>query len=88
MEFELAYDLEIAVGNEVTFVAPADRHRKVRVFVTEVKQVGDTLTFAGNSLGSSFKEIKAAKKDEPPVEVLGRLRLDDGAWRGSVESRS
>lgn len=85
MEFELAYELEIEPGNEVTFVRCADRHRKVRVLVTDTSMDGDVLTFAGNSLGSSLKEIKAAKKDEPPVLVSGRFEQVEGTWKGSLQ---
>lgn len=85
MAFELAYDLEIAVGKEVIFVRSDDRHRKVRVEVTEADTTDDRISFAGHSVGSSYRDIKAAKKEEPPVRVRGELTLVDGQWRGDIE---
>ena len=84
MEFELAYDLEMEVDHEVVFVLSDDKHRKVRIQVTDVQHDGDTVNVTGNSLGSSVKDIKAAKKDEPPVVVRPQMTRVDGAWRGSV----
>jgi len=86
MEFEIAYELDIQPGNEVVFVRRDDRHRKVRVLITEAHGEGGRITFSGHSLGSSFKEIKAAKKDEPPVPVRGRFEEREGHWVGSLES--
>ena len=62
VDFELAYDLEVAPGNEVVFVRSDDRHRKVRVLVTEASRAEGNFSFSGHSLGSSVREIKAAKK--------------------------
>ncbi len=87
MAFELAYDLEIAVGQEVIFVRSDDRHRKVRVEVTEIDSSDGRITFSGHSLGSSYREIKAAKKEEPPVRVRGELTRVDDQWRGDLEMR-
>ena len=84
MDFEFAYDLEVAPGNEVIFVRSNDRHRKVRVWVTEATIGDNELHFIGNSLGSSVREIKAAKKDEPPVVVSGQFALHEGKWLGSI----
>ena len=85
MDFELAYDLEVAPGNEVVFVLSDDRHRKVRVMITTADLGEDAFSFTGNSLGSSVRAIKAAKKDEPPVLVSGRFEKVDGVWKGRVE---
>lgn len=85
MDFELAYDLALEPGNEVVFVKSDNRHRKVRVFITQVASSDDAFTFSGNSLGSSVKQIKAAKKDEPPVLVSGSFEQVDGVWRGLVQ---
>jgi len=85
MDFEFAYDLAVTPGKEVVFVKSDDRHRKVRVLITEASSTNETLTFSGNSLGSSVREIKAAKKDEPPVAVTGHFGEADGVWRGSVK---
>lgn len=86
MDFELAYDLEVAPGNEVVFVRSDDRHRKVRVFITEADHGEGTFNFSGNSLGSSVREIKAAKKDEPPILVSGSFKKADGIWKGVVQA--
>ena len=85
MDFELAYDLQVAPGNEVVFVKNDDRHRKVRVLITEADTSEDAFSFAGNSLGSSVREIKAAKRDEPPILVRGKFEKKDGVWRGYVQ---
>ena len=85
MDFELAYDLEVAPGNEVVFVRSNDRHRKVRVLVTEASCAEGSFSFSGHSLGSSVREIKAAKKDEPPVLVSGNFEMLDGVWKGVVQ---
>lgn len=85
MSFELAYDLQVAVGHEVILVRSDDRQRKVRVEITELDSSEDRLSFAGRSIGSSYREIKAAKKEEPPVLVRGELALVDGKWRGNIE---
>ncbi|HXH04407.1 MAG TPA: hypothetical protein VNN09_13975 [Candidatus Competibacteraceae bacterium] len=74
MAFELAYDLSIAVDNEVVFVKSDDWHRKVRVLITECQEEHGSLSFTGHSLGSSYPPIKAAKKDEIPVVVKGRFQ--------------
>lgn len=86
MEFEKAYDLEIQTDKEVVFVQCGNRHRKVRVLVAETDHGSETVTFSGRSLGSSVKEIKASKKDEPPVAVKGHFRSVDGTWKGTLES--
>ena len=65
-------------------VVADDRHRKVRLHLSAVELDGDSATFTGASLGSSVKDIKAAKRDEPPVVVTGDVRLVDGVWRGSL----
>ena len=85
MDFELAYDLEVAPGNEVVFVRNDDRHRKVRVLVTEANRADRSFSFSGHSLGSSVREIKAAKKDEPPILVSGNFEEVDGVWKGVVQ---
>ncbi len=85
MDFEIAYDLEVAPGNEVVFVRSDERHRKVRVFITEAHRGEDTFSFSGNSLGSSVREIKSAKKDELPVLVSGNFEKIDGTWKGVVQ---
>lgn len=85
MSFELAYDLQVAVGHEVILVRSDDRQRKVRVEITELDSSEDRLSFAGRSIGSSYREIKAAKKEEPPVLVRGELALVDGKWCGNIE---
>ena len=84
MDFELAYDLEVEPDKEVVFVLSHDRNRKVRVLVTESSHSGDSFAFRGNSLGSSVREIKSTKKDEPPVLVTGRFEKLDGEWKGTV----
>lgn len=86
MAFEMAYDLQMDVGKEVVFVLSDDRHRKVRVFITEKDQQGDTVNFKGNSFGSSYPGIKAAKKDEPPVRVKGQFQRSGNTWTGTLES--
>ena len=85
MSFELAYDLALEEGKEVVFVVSSDWHRKVRVLLTEVDREGNQMRVRGNSLGSSFKGIKAAKKDEPPVVVEGTFALKGETWRGTLE---
>jgi hypothetical protein len=85
MSFELAYDLQVAVGHEVILVRSDDRQRKVRVEITELDSSEDRLSFAGRSIGSSYREIKAAKKEESPILVRGELALVDGKWCGNVE---
>lgn len=84
MDYELAYDLTIEVDREVVFVVSDDRHRKVRLLITETQTDGDTVSFVGNSLGSSVREIKAAKRDEPPIVVGGTMTQVDGAWRAEL----
>ena len=84
MDFEFAYDLAVTPGKEAVFVKSDDRHRKVRVLITEASASNNTLTFCGNSLGSSVRQIKAAKKDEPPVPVNGHFEKLEGVWKGSV----
>ncbi len=85
MSFELAYDLQPTLGREIVFVRQDDRHRKVRLLLTELDEQGDTLTLTGHSLGSSYQPIKAAKKDETPVVVKGRLQRAGEQLRGSLE---
>jgi len=84
MSFKSAYDLELAVGNEVVFVREDDGHRKVRLFITELDSAGGSATFTGHSLGSSVRGIKAAKKDETPVLVKGSVKLERGNWVGDL----
>ena len=55
------------------------------MLITDTGMDGDALTFTGNSLGSSLKEIKSAKKDEPPVIVSGRFQQREGIWKGSLQ---
>ena len=86
MEFELAYELAIEVDKEVVFVRRDDRHRKVRVLITEKDAESGSTVFTGHSLGSSVREIKAAKKDETPVPVKGRFKEIDGKLTGTVEA--
>jgi hypothetical protein len=85
MEFERAYDLEIEVGKEVVFTRSGDWHRKVRVLVTAVEVQGDAVRFEGHSLGSSVKDIKAAKRDEPPVRLRGSMRRAGSGLKGTLE---
>jgi len=85
MTFELAYDLELAVDNEVVFVMQGDAHRKVRVLLTEVDDKGDQIAISGNSVGSSFKEIKSAKRDEPPVRVKGTFTRSGDTLSGELQ---
>lgn len=85
MVFRLAYDLELAVGREVVLVREDNSNQKVRVLVTGLEEAGDTVRLTGNSLGSSYRPIKAAKKEEPPVPVRGELAGGAGQWRGELE---
>lgn len=85
MAFELAYDLELAVDHEVVFVLQGDAHKKVRVLVTEVERDGDQIALSGNSLGSSVKEIKAAKKEELPVRVKGTFKRSGDEISGDLQ---
>ena len=84
MSFELAYDLEIKVDREVVFVMTNDRHRKVRLLITEITETHDHIAFTGNSLGSSYPRIKAAKKDETPVVVKGDMKRSADHWSGQL----
>ena len=84
MSFELAYDLNIAVDKEVVFVMSNDRHRKVRLLITEITETHDHIAFMGNSLGSSYPRIKAAKKDETPVVVKGEMQRSADGWSGDL----
>ena len=84
MSFELAYDLEIKVDREVVFVMTNDRHRKVRLLITEITETHDHIAFTGNSLGSSYPRIKAAKKDETPVVVKGDMTRKQNHWSGQL----
>lgn len=86
MAFEMAYDLKIDVGKEVVFVLSDDWHRKVRIIVTEKDEQGDKVNFQGNSYGSSYPGIKAAKKDESPVKVKGQFQRSGNKWTGTLES--
>ena len=84
MSFKTAYDLELAIGNEVVFVLEDDAHRKVRLLITELDLGDDTATFTGHSLGTSVKGIKASKRDEVPVVVQGSARRQGGDWVGEL----
>lgn len=86
MTFQMAYDDALVVGREAVFVVSDDWHQKVRVMITGMNEEGGERVFAGHSYGSSVRGIKAAKKDETPVCVQGRLALNDGVWAGSVEN--
>lgn len=85
MGFRLAYDLVPEVGRELVLVREDNSHHKVRVLVTGLEQSGETVTLTGNSLGSSYRPIKAAKKEEPPVPVRGEFTSRDGRWQGELE---
>ena len=84
MRFELAYDLNVETDREVVFAMLGDRHRKIRILITEVDDQGGTINFVGNSFGSSVREIKAAKRDEPPVVVNGTMTRVDGVWTATL----
>ncbi len=84
MFFMSAYDLELAVGQEIVFVRQDDGHRKVRLLITELQIQDEAATFSGHSFGSSVREIKAAKKDETPVVVRGNVTLDGNRWVGEL----
>ena len=79
-----AYDLELAVGNEVIFVREDDAHRKVRLLIADLEHSGDSVAFTGHSLGSSVKGIKAAKRDETPVVVRGSMTRAGDGWTGEL----
>lgn len=85
MAFELAYDLELEVDHEIVFVLREDAHQKVRVLLTAVEISGDEVVLSGNSLGSSFRAIKAAKKEEPPVQVKGIFKRTNDKLSGELE---
>lgn len=85
MAFEMAYDLPLGIDKEIVLVRNDDRHRKVRVLITEFSEQDDTLRFTGHSLGSSYSPIKAAKKDETPVVVQGEFRRTGDNWSGTLE---
>jgi len=85
VEFEFAYDLKVITEKEVVMVQSVDRHRKIRICVKSIsKNTAETIIFHGHSLGSSVREIKAAKKDETAVPVSVVMKLREGQWRGSV----
>lgn len=85
MGFRLAYDLAFTTGREVVLVRDDNAHHKVRVLITGLEESGETVTVTGNSLGSSYRPIKAAKKEEPPVPVRGEFTHRDGQWQGELE---
>lgn len=86
MAFKAAYDLQLLEGREFTFVAADNPHHKVRLDITSVEDNGTEVNITGNSIGSSFTGIKAAKRDETPVRVVGQFKREGDELLGDLSN--